>query len=58
MAGQCLGRPIPDRETLEREVAAWEAERTIDALFNRPCDAAPPVVHPGGYAKICGKIKK
>jgi hypothetical protein len=27
MAGQCLDRRIPDRETLEREVAAWEAER-------------------------------
>ncbi len=24
---QCLDRRIPDRETLEREVAAWEAER-------------------------------
>jgi DDE superfamily endonuclease len=27
LAGQCLDRRIPDRETLEREVAAWEAER-------------------------------
>jgi transposase len=27
MAGQCLDRRIPDRETLEREVSAWEAER-------------------------------
>ena len=27
MAGQCLDRRIPARETLEREVAAWEAER-------------------------------
>ena len=27
MAGQCLDRRIPDRQTLEREVAAWEAER-------------------------------
>jgi DDE superfamily endonuclease len=27
MAGQCLDRRIPDRETLEQEVAAWEAER-------------------------------
>jgi hypothetical protein len=27
MRGQCLGGRIPDRETLEREVAAWEAER-------------------------------
>jgi hypothetical protein len=25
MSGQCLHR-IPDRKTLEREVAAWEAE--------------------------------
>jgi transposase len=27
MSGQCLNRRIPDRETLEREVAVWEAER-------------------------------
>jgi transposase len=27
MTGQCLDRRIPDRATLEREVAAWEAER-------------------------------
>ena len=27
MSGQCLNRRIPDRETLEHEVAAWEAER-------------------------------
>jgi hypothetical protein len=27
MSGQCLGRRIPDRETLEREMAAWEVER-------------------------------
>jgi transposase len=27
LSGQCLDRRIPDRETLEREVAAWEAER-------------------------------
>lgn len=27
MSGQCLDRRIPDRETLEREVAAWEQER-------------------------------
>jgi transposase len=27
LARQCLDRRIPDRETLEREVAAWEAER-------------------------------
>ena len=38
MSGQCLNRRIPDRETLEREVAAWEAERnasggTVDWRF-------------------------
>jgi hypothetical protein len=27
MSGQCLNRRISNRETLEREVAAWEAER-------------------------------
>ncbi len=27
LAWQCLDRRIPDRETLEREVAAWEARR-------------------------------
>jgi transposase len=27
MGGQCLDRRIPDRETLERQVAAWEEER-------------------------------
>ena len=27
LTGQCLDRRIPDRETLEREVAAWERER-------------------------------
>jgi hypothetical protein len=27
LARQCLDRRIPDRQTLEREVAAWEAER-------------------------------
>ena len=27
LSGQCLDRRIPDRETLEREVAAWEEER-------------------------------
>jgi hypothetical protein len=30
MAGLCLARRIPDNETLEREMTAWEAER--DAL--------------------------
>jgi len=24
---QCLSRPIPDKQTLEKEVAAWEAHR-------------------------------
>ena len=28
LARQCLDRRIPDRQTLEREVAAWETERT------------------------------
>ena len=27
LAEQCLDRRLPDRPTLEREVAAWEAER-------------------------------
>jgi len=27
MSGQCLGRRIPERGTLKREVAAWEGER-------------------------------
>ena len=27
LARQCLDRRIPDRDTLAREVAAWEAER-------------------------------
>ena len=27
LARQCLNRRIPDRQTLEREVAVWEAER-------------------------------
>ena len=38
LARQCLDRRIPDRPTLEREVAAWEAERnaaggTVDWRF-------------------------
>ena len=38
LAGQCLDRRLPDRLTLERDVAAWEAERnaairTIDWRF-------------------------
>ena len=35
MSGQCLNRRIPDRETLEREVAAWEAERNALSAPNR-----------------------
>jgi anti-sigma factor RsiW len=27
LARQCLDRRLPDRETLAREVAAWEAQR-------------------------------
>jgi len=38
LAGQCLDRRLPDRATLEREVAAWEtarnaATKTIDRRF-------------------------
>lgn len=38
LAGQCLDRRLPDRETLEQEVAAWVAKRnaaikTIDWRF-------------------------
>jgi DDE superfamily endonuclease len=38
LARQCLDRRIPDRDALEREVAAWEAERnglggTVDWRF-------------------------
>ena len=38
LAGQCLDRRLPDRATLEREVAAWEtarnaATKTIDWRF-------------------------
>lgn len=38
LAQQCLGRRLPDRATLEREIAAWEASRnaqraTIDWSF-------------------------
>ncbi len=29
MANQCLDRRLPDRETLEQEVAAWVAERNV-----------------------------
>ena len=31
LARQCLDRRLPDRATLEREVAAWEAERNAAA---------------------------
>jgi hypothetical protein len=31
LAGQCLDRRLPDRETLEREVAAWVTERNATA---------------------------
>jgi hypothetical protein len=30
LSGQCLDRRIPDRATLEREVAAWEADRNAN----------------------------
>jgi hypothetical protein len=29
LARQCLDRRIPDRESLAREVAAWEADRNV-----------------------------
>ncbi len=29
---QCLGRRIPDKPTLTREVAAWEAQRNADQV--------------------------
>jgi len=32
LSGQCLDRRIPDRATLEREVAAWEADRNARSL--------------------------
>ena len=31
LARQCLDRRLPDRETLAREVAAWEADRNAAA---------------------------
>ncbi len=31
LSRQCLARRIPDRETLEREVAAWQARRNAAA---------------------------
>ena len=30
LAGQCLDRRLPDRETLEQEVAAWVTRRNAD----------------------------
>ena len=30
LARQCLDRRIPDRDTLEQQVAAWEIERNAD----------------------------
>jgi len=49
LARQCLDRRIPDRATLEREVAAWEAERnaadgTVDWQF-RTEDARVKLKH-------------
>jgi hypothetical protein len=32
LARQCLDRRVPDRETLEREVAAWQAKRNAAAV--------------------------
>ena len=32
MARQCLGRRIPDRSVLRREVAAWQAQRNRDGI--------------------------
>ena len=55
LAGQCLDRRLPDRETLEREVAAWVAKRnaairTIDWRFTTDdarikLDHLDPVFH-------------
>ena len=33
LSRQCLARRIPDRETLEREVVAWELERNAQATL-------------------------
>ncbi len=30
MGRQCLGRRVPDKPTLTREAAAWEAQRNAD----------------------------
>ena len=32
LAGQCLGRRIPDQETLERETAAWQQRRNQQGI--------------------------
>ena len=55
LAGQCLDRRLPDRETLEQEVAAWVARRnaavhTIDWRFTTDdarikLDHLSPVFH-------------
>ena len=55
LAGQCLDRPLPDRETLDQEVAAWVARRnaavhTIDGRFTTDdarikLDHLSPVFH-------------
>ena len=34
LSRQCLDRRIPDQETLEREVKAWEARRASPAPVN------------------------
>lgn len=49
LAGQCLDRRLPDRATLEREVASWETERnaaakTIDWRFTT-ADARTKLKH-------------
>jgi len=50
LAGQCLDRRLPDRATVEREVAAWHADRnaattTIDWRFTT-ADARIKLKHP------------
>ena len=46
---QCLDRRIETRETLEREVAAWEADRNARA---RPSTGASPRRMPGSSSSI------
>lgn len=52
LRAQCLDRRIPDRETLEREVAAWEAERnragaTVEWRFtNQDARTKPERLYP------------